>query len=226
MNDNNIKFDKKTEIITRNDLDAVKQLRLATKAGSVSAAAALLQSSEQVRAMSAAAKSTKICGSTVSQFHLCSPAPGQEVQMQDPATGKTIPVLVHEKRIKDKDFSKIFLNDLIFTITNAEDKLLPNKQIKKILLILSRLLNIADYNNLICKTRLEISRALELSPRTADRYISSFIRLGILRQAGHGKYMLNPMCVAKTGKEYRQGLLLIYNKESDEDDNNNDDIPF
>lgn len=229
----NLKYDRNSEFATEQDIDKNNQLKLATKAGNLTAAATLFTNAEQVKALESAYKRTKIQGQNIMQMHQAVMAAGEHVVVKNKVTGKEIPAVLVAKRVRDKDFKKIFTEDVLRALVDARmaGKKLPCVQVARVLEMFGAIIGMAQNDNIIYKSAREISetlqkRGLDASLSTTKRYIKTLQSINMIRSQGHGKYMLNPSLLASAGREDRLALVTIYDKHNQINQLDDEDLPF
>lgn len=134
----------------------------------------------------------------------------------DPATGERIPVLTVVRKVKDKDFTKIFAGELLSRLAEADSEL-PVKNLLKIIRFVTELLTLANReDNMIYASVTEMAKKMMLGRDTVHRYIKSFQEIGLIINKGYGKWQLDPSVFSELGNEERRNILVEYKRVADE----------
>ena len=115
--------------------------------------------------------------------------------------------------VVDRDFTKIFVSEIVRLVASARDnKDLPVQSLMKLLLFLGKLLELADKDNVIRGTRRALAERFGVTERTLQRYWSALTRLDIIRKRDYAEYVLNPELFAQVGTAERLDILTTYRR--------------
>lgn len=137
-------------------------------------------------------------------------------ELIDPVSGESVKVLSVERRVRDKDFTKIFAGELLTRLSESDNEL-PVKNLLKAIKFITELLALAKReDNIVYASISELSRKLMLSRDTTHRYLKSFQQLGLIINVGYGKWQLDPAVFSQLDAEERKGILVQYKAVSEE----------
>jgi len=128
----------------------------------------------------------------------------------DPVTGEQIQTLNIVRKIKDKDFTKVFASELLSRLSEADTDL-PVKNVLRIFRFITQLMELADSGtNMVYATVSELSRSLMIGRNTTHRYLKCFQELGLIKNIGYGKWQLDPAVFSQVAPEDRRNILVQY----------------
>lgn len=114
------------------------------------------------------------------------------------------------KDVADCDFQKFFAGELLQHIAETDDNLLPMKNFKKVLHLITRLLSLASKENCIYKTSTELADMFGVSVPTMKRYLKSFQALDLIQNIGAGRWLLNNDIFSQVPAGERKDLVIQY----------------
>lgn len=124
--------------------------------------------------------------------------------------GKQYKAVTVIKDIADCEFQKFFAGELLRHIAETDDDLLPMKNFKKVMHIITTLLSLATKENYIYKTATELSDMFGVSLPTMKRYLKSFQALDLIQNLGSGRWMLNNDIFSQVQAGERKDLVIRY----------------
>jgi hypothetical protein len=145
---------------------------------------------------------------------------GSTIKAISLATGAPIQALVVEKRVKDRDFNKLFLGEMLARLAGLDElgverSDLPLKSVSSALDRLLQLVNLANADNVIIADQKALSKLWRCSVPTVSRYLQVFQLIGLIKPQLRSVYMLDPDIFAMVGKAERVALVSIFNRIPD-----------
>lgn len=126
------------------------------------------------------------------------------------SNGKQYKAVTVIKDVADCEFQKFFAGELLRHIAETDDDLLPMKNFKKVMHIITTLLSLATKENYIYKTSVELSDMFGVSLPTMKRYLKSFQALELIQNVSPGRWMLNNDIFSQVSAGERKDLVIQY----------------
>lgn len=124
--------------------------------------------------------------------------------------GKKYKAVTVIKDVVDCDFQKFFAGELLRQIAETDDGLLPMKNFKKVLHIITTLLSLSNRENYIYKTVAEMADLFGVSTPTMKRYLKSFQIMGLIENSGARQWILNSDVFSQVPAGERKDLIIRY----------------
>lgn len=126
------------------------------------------------------------------------------------SSGNSYNAVTMVRDVVDTDFQKVFAVEFLQQLMESDGKDLPVKNLKKIMFIVMTILSMANRENKITATVNEFAEALGMTPRSVKRYLSSFKKLDLIQNAGHGRWLLNNDVFTQLPAGERKSLVIEY----------------